>query len=113
MTATPRPTDRGEKPADPNGADPLDQESLPPSQPDGTGQHEPSVLDYVKARLTPWRGPAPQIPAEGHGLAYERLGRAQIQQRFPGFNVPADWDVVFEAGGGILQTQACQDACLK
>jgi len=24
---------------------------------------EPSVLDYLKAKLTPWRGPAPQIPA--------------------------------------------------
>ncbi|UCC52072.1 MAG: glycosyltransferase family 39 protein [Anaerolineaceae bacterium] len=23
---------------------------------------EPSVLDYLKAKLTPWRGPAPQIP---------------------------------------------------
>ncbi len=23
---------------------------------------EPSVLDYIKAKLTPWRGPAPQIP---------------------------------------------------
>lgn len=25
---------------------------------------EPSVLDYLKARLTPWRGPAPEIPAD-------------------------------------------------
>lgn len=24
---------------------------------------EPSVLDYLKARLTPWKGPAPEIPA--------------------------------------------------
>lgn len=24
---------------------------------------EPSVLDYLKAKLTPWRGPAPQIPS--------------------------------------------------
>lgn len=24
---------------------------------------EPTVLDYVKARLTPWRGPAPTLPA--------------------------------------------------
>ena len=23
---------------------------------------EPSLLDYIKAKLTPWRGPAPQIP---------------------------------------------------
>jgi hypothetical protein len=23
---------------------------------------EPSVLDYLKAKLTPWRGPAPQVP---------------------------------------------------
>jgi hypothetical protein len=23
---------------------------------------EPSVLDYIKAKLTPWRGPAPQVP---------------------------------------------------
>jgi len=25
---------------------------------------EPSVLDYVRAKLMPWRGPAPEIPAE-------------------------------------------------
>ncbi|MEW6717084.1 MAG: glycosyltransferase family 39 protein [Chloroflexota bacterium] len=26
------------------------------------GQPEPSVLDYLKAKLTPWKGPAPDIP---------------------------------------------------
>jgi hypothetical protein len=29
-----------------------------------TGE-EPTVLDYVLAKLMPWRGPAPEIPAEG------------------------------------------------
>jgi hypothetical protein len=27
-----------------------------------TEMDEPSVLDYLKAKLTPWRGPAPQVP---------------------------------------------------
>jgi hypothetical protein len=35
---------------------------------------EPSVLDYVKARLTPWRGPAPQIP----DLDDEQPGQAAV-----------------------------------
>lgn len=35
---------------------------------------EPSVLDYVKARLMPWRGPAPEIPElEGTGQGSEAL----------------------------------------
>lgn len=29
---------------------------------------EPSVLDYVKAKLMPWRGPAPEIPSLGGEL---------------------------------------------
>ena len=35
-------------------------EQKPEQQP----QTEPSVLDYVRAKLMPWRGPAPEIPAE-------------------------------------------------
>ena len=64
-------------------------------------------------------GPADNMLTQGivsaatsHGLAFERLTRSQINKRFPGFRIPADWDVVFETGGGILQTQACQDAHL-
>ena len=42
---------------------------------------EPSVLDYLKAKLTPWRGPAPQIPPlEGEAEAFpERdVGRSLL-----------------------------------
>jgi hypothetical protein len=34
------------------------------SKPEPQPQPEPTVLDYVRAKLMPWRGPAPEIPAE-------------------------------------------------
>ena len=47
---------------------PGEEEMQSPEQPADTYSYEepeiegPSVLDYLKARLTPWRGPAPEIP---------------------------------------------------
>jgi hypothetical protein len=41
---------------------------------------EPSVLDYLKAKLTPWRGPAPQIPPlEGEAEAFPERDVAPAQ----------------------------------
>ena len=47
---------------------------------------EPSILDYLKAKLTPWRGPAPKIPVvepqeqpEGLGV-YERTKQPELAQ---------------------------------
>jgi hypothetical protein len=49
---------------------------------------EPSVLDYFKARLTPWRGPAPQFPAapepagiNGDAARVEAIPAAEPQAR--------------------------------
>jgi hypothetical protein len=53
---------------------------------------EPSVLDYVKARLTPWRGPAPQIPEQPSEPARIQQGSAapvQAVQSFPARQVRA------------------------
>ncbi|MBN2501226.1 MAG: glycosyltransferase family 39 protein [Anaerolineales bacterium] len=47
---------------------PGEEEMQSPEQPADNYSYEepeiegPSVLDYLKARLTPWRGPAPEIP---------------------------------------------------
>jgi hypothetical protein len=42
---------------------------------------EPSVLDYVKARLMPWRGPAPEIPPlEGSGQVDDS---SEVSQKLP------------------------------
>jgi hypothetical protein len=42
---------------------------------------EPSVLDYVKARLTPWRGPAPHIPHQQSSLV---VGADNVQREEAG-----------------------------
>jgi 4-amino-4-deoxy-L-arabinose transferase-like glycosyltransferase len=34
------------------------------SKPEQQAHPEPSILDYVRAKLMPWRGPAPDIPGE-------------------------------------------------
>ncbi|MDX1438227.1 MAG: hypothetical protein R3335_15570, partial [Anaerolineales bacterium] len=47
---------------------------------------EPTVLDYVKAILTPWRGPAPKIPPlEGSHQTDESDDRAPVE-----FSAPRD-----------------------
>ena len=44
---------------------------------------EPSVLDYLKARLTPWRGPAPQLPPVGgivgHGVDEDQWSPGSVE----------------------------------
>jgi len=43
---------------------------------------EPSVLDYLKAKLTPWRGPAPRIPpADPAGLPIPAAEAASTQDQ--------------------------------
>lgn len=49
---------------------------------------EPSVLDYLKAKLTPWRGPAPQVPPTA-SRADSSVDRAQWNPT-RGEHLPAD-----------------------
>ena len=37
-----------------------------------------------------------------HGLPHERLTAAETNIRFPAFNLPGDWDVIFQPDGGAL-----------
>jgi sarcosine oxidase len=48
--------------------------------------------------------------AEEHGLDAERLDRAEIAQRFPGFTAPEGWAGVYEPRGGVLNAPGCLDA---
>ncbi len=53
---------------------------------------EPSVLDYLKAKLTPWRGPAPQVPPapDQAGSSTEEAQRSSIKgELLPGDSLPA------------------------
>ena len=42
---------------------------------------EPSILDYLKAKLTPWRGKAPEIPPLEGGEPPPRAARKLPDQR--------------------------------
>lgn len=42
-----------------------------------------------------------------HGLAHDVLSDTEAARRFPGFAVPAGWEAIWEAGGGILRAEAC------
>jgi hypothetical protein len=46
---------------------------------------EPSVLDYLKAKLTPWRGPAPQVPpaAGATGAAVDEVKKGPGREECP------------------------------
>jgi len=48
--------------------------------------------------------------AREHGIAHEQISAAVAARRFPGFATPPGWDVVREAGGGILRAEACLSA---
>lgn len=52
---------------------------------------EPSVLDYVKAKLAPWRGPAPQIPfpRPSEGISPDSYRIPTEADSHPGQVVPA------------------------
>jgi len=45
--------------------------------------------------------------AEQHGLDAERLSRADMAIRFPGFALPDGWGGAFEQRGGVLRSDAC------
>lgn len=48
---------------------------------------------------------AARASAEEHGLSYEWLTPGEANARWPGFAVPADWDVLFSADSGFLLTE--------
>jgi sarcosine oxidase len=48
--------------------------------------------------------------AEQHNLPIESLSREEALQRFPGFLIPEQHRVVYEADGGVLAVEDCVDA---
>jgi sarcosine oxidase len=48
--------------------------------------------------------------AERHGLDLERLPRADMAARFPGFALPEGWEGLIEPNGGVLQAELCLGA---
>ncbi len=50
---------------------------------------EPSVLDYVKARLMPWHGPAPEIPQLGRELDDVDAQQSKIHTESSSAEIPA------------------------
>ena len=47
-----------------------------------------------------------------HDLAVDAMDGAALARRFPQFEVPADWEVVFEARGGFVRPEATIRAAL-
>lgn len=48
-----------------------------------------------------------------HGLAHERLRANQVQERFPAWQIPDDWEAVYEGRAGFLHPEACIRAHLQ
>ncbi|WP_417847278.1 N-methyl-L-tryptophan oxidase [Thalassoglobus sp.] len=44
-----------------------------------------------------------------HGLDLENISEADLEDRFPGFNIPDGYDVVYEVDGGVLHVEDCVD----
>ncbi len=42
-----------------------------------------------------------------HNLPYEELDGAQVNQRFPGYGLPADFEAVYQSDGGFLLPEEC------
>lgn len=51
--------------------------------------------------------------AQTHGLAVEQLTGAQVQDRFPGFIVPAHHEAVLEKQAGVLRVETCVQVMLQ
>jgi sarcosine oxidase len=43
---------------------------------------------------------------DAHQLPHERLSAAEVRARFPAFDLPPDWDGVFQPDGGFLRPEA-------
>ena len=59
-------------------------ESKPEQQSSQQPNIEPTVLDYVLAKLMPWRGPAPEIPDQEMGAqmySREESASSQLYQK--------------------------------
>jgi sarcosine oxidase len=48
-----------------------------------------------------------------HGLAHEVLSSAQVAARFPAFDLPSDWDCVFQPDAGFLEPERAVGLYLK
>jgi sarcosine oxidase len=47
--------------------------------------------------------------AREHDLPHELLSPRQVNDRFPAFNLPADWDCVAQPDGGVLLPEKAID----
>lgn len=48
-----------------------------------------------------------------HGIPHELLLPAQVNERFPAFSIPSDWQCVFQPDAGILQPEKAIDLFVK
>jgi sarcosine oxidase len=48
-----------------------------------------------------------------HDLSHERLSAAQVQERFPAWQIPDDWEAVYEGRAGFLHPETCIRAHLQ
>lgn len=44
---------------------------------------------------------------DDHSIQYDTLSGAELNERFPGFDLPPDHDVIFQPDGGFLDPEAC------
>lgn len=54
--------------------------------------------------------PGTRLAAQVHNLPLEELTPAEARRRFPGFNFPEDFEIVFEGQAGYLAVEACVQA---
>lgn len=50
--------------------------------------------------------------AEQHGLELEDVAVDEFEERFPGFNIPADHEVLYEPDGGYLIVEDCVEVAI-
>ena len=62
--------------------------------PGGGGGHRGTIEDALEG-------------CRAHSLDHETLTGAELNERFPGFDLPADHDVIYQPDGGYLDPEAC------
>jgi sarcosine oxidase len=79
-----------------------------------TGERVLAVTGIIEA------GPADaELPAASlrssiqHQIPHEVLSAAEVSRRFPAFNLPADWDCVFQPDAGVLKPEKAIRLYLK
>ncbi|MFC5278604.1 N-methyl-L-tryptophan oxidase [Halorubrum rubrum] len=47
---------------------------------------------------------------DAHGIDYEELSAAEVNERFPGYDLPAEYEAMFQPEGGYLDCERCVTA---